>query len=57
MSTIINKQITVTSNVCRPKCNVKQQNAETERWMRANPKRVKRLREGQSIHKRPSRPY
>lgn len=57
MLNTINKQIAVTSNVCRPKCNVKQQNTETERWMRANPKRVKRLREGQSTHKRPNRLY
>lgn len=57
MLNIINKQIAVTSNVCRPKCNVNQQNTETERWMRANPKRVKRLREGESASKYPNRPY
>lgn len=46
---IINEDITPVSNVCRPKCNVNKQNEEIERWMRANPKRVKRLKDGENF--------
>lgn len=57
MHRIIKSKKIITSNVSYPKVDVHKQNEETERWMRANPKRVKRLKEGQSTHKRPNRLY
>lgn len=57
MHRIIKSKKIITSNVSYPKVDVHKQNEETERWMRANPKRVKCLPDGVSTYKYPKRLY
>lgn len=48
---IIEKPKTPVSNVCYPKCDVHKQNEEIEAWMRKNPDKVTRIKEGQTFYK------
>lgn len=53
MLNIINKQIAVTSNVCRPKCNVNQQNTKNRTLDTSKPqtgKTTKRRAKTPSYH-------